>query len=671
MFLSEISRILADSPELSNVLTYDDLTRFIDIVRWKREDIASVQPSFISGPPEYLPTAYHHFFAAAFSLGQDEVQLLWTKLRILAWGSEDDTQDGELESRAKALIPLFLKHALQYDIGFYNFRPPARVCTDSHCDRELRSMPGIFRPRELTEPLSYKAVYFSKDLGPMPVWCTSLYCRHCNTRYYPNFYVHDKATTRTYYRGIPDVIQSAQHAFFSRDLCELFATLNVVSWTSATNCARIHNLMLSPMSYSLLMPEDWPVKLPLDVDKVWDAFFLYSLLLDHDERHTCLELRHDAPSQWERLRPAVRARNLAMAGPGQPEWNHACDLCCWVSEDEEGQLWAVRSVVTDGVSIGHPCCAVHDCQEPLMPMKGARYCRLHAGYETKCAVISCDKAAEVGFATCATKEHREMEKHKTQAGKAMFQLKRRLERLHVSQTHDSLSTSAPVDDPLYSLDVEGTGTADEEATIDSEDVPALCNGKPPTGNRKYKAQFGRRRTHNEELCVTSCGVIIGRATFFGSEAPNGVRVFLMKLFPKKRSLPQVLWHDNNCQIQAMLANDPEDLQKYFEYCAMPVDVFHFKSKHRESDIACNAYCNPYIWEDLRTEEGTWRFNSSAAEQANAWFGGYQSMVREMDVDRYNFFLDEMIKRRNRLVIAELDRRGRRPYNIPREDLLSD
>ena len=28
----------------------------------------------------------------------------------------------------------------------------------------------------------------------------------------------------------------------------------------------------------------------------------------------------------------------------------------------------------------------------------------------------------------------------------------------------------------------------------------------------------------------------------------------------------------------------------------------------------------------------WRFNSSAAEVTNAWFGGFQSIVREMRVD---------------------------------------
>lgn len=104
----------------------------------------------------------------------------------------------------------------------------------------------------------------------------------------------------------------------------------------------------------------------------------------------------------------------------------------------------------------------------------------------------------------------------------------------------------------------------------------------------------------------------------------------MRLFPTPASLPGVIWHDNNCQIVAMLNNDEDEhLRTYFDRCALPVDVFHFKSKHKETDENCGRNCNPYIWKDLRTDDGQWRFNSSAAEQTNAWFGGFQSIAREM------------------------------------------
>ncbi|GJE86647.1 hypothetical protein PsYK624_027280 [Phanerochaete sordida] len=219
--------------------------------------------------------------------------------------------------------------------------------------------------------------------------------------------------------------------------------------------------------------------------------------------------------------------------------------------------------------------------------------------------------------------------------------------------------------------------ADESGEIDIDqtdevevDEGGVCNGKPATGNRLLRALFGRRRTHNEELCVASCGVILGRATFFGSEAPNGVRIFLMSLFPTEESLPGIIWHDNNCKIVAMLENDDDSyLRDYFKHCALPVDVFHFKSKHKESDGNCNRNCNPANWPQLMTADGKWRFNSSAAEQANAWFGGYQAMVREMQVDRYNFFLDEMIKRRNRQTVEKLRTGLHAPYLIPRDELL--
>lgn len=142
--------------------------------------------------------------------------------------------------------------------------------------------------------------------------------------------------------------------------------------------------------------------------------------------------------------------------------------------------------------------------------------------------------------------------------------------------------------------------------------------------------------------------------------------FWKRLFPTPASIPGVLWHDQNCRLWSMLQNEDEETRRLFNDIALPVDVFHFKCKHKETDVVCGTHCNPYIWPELRTEDGKWRFNSSAAEQSNVWFGKYQAMVREMHVDRFNFFLDEMIKRRNRMRVKELQRKGHRPFNVRRE-----
>lgn len=111
------------------------------------------------------------------------------------------------------------------------------------------------------------------------------------------------------------------------------------------------------------------------------------------------------------------------------------------------------------------------------------------------------------------------------------------------------------------------------------------------------------------------------------------------LFPTKHSFPGVIFYDNNCHVKAVT----DTLQdRHFDRVALPVDVFHMKTKHKESDDHCNHDCNPALFTDLMIGD-KWRFNLSATEVTNAWFGGYQSIVREMCVDQYNFFLDEMIK----------------------------
>ena len=58
-------------------------------------------------------------------------------------------------------------------------------------------------------------------------------------------------------------------------------------------------------------------------------------------------------------------------------------------------------------------------------------------------------------------------------------------------------------------------------------VETVCPEKPDSGNKTVRARFGRRRTHNEQLIVRPCGVIVSRATFFGSEPVSEVKVCLL------------------------------------------------------------------------------------------------------------------------------------------------
>jgi len=198
--------------------------------------------------------------------------------------------------------------------------------------------------------------------------------------------------------------------------------------------------------------------------------------------------------------------------------------------------------------------------------------------------------------------------------------------------------------------------------------------------KKIRAQFGRKRTHNEQIIVAPCGMIMARETFYGAEGVATVVVSICRfplfiilsllsqhLFQEmiKRTFrgdikPDHIFFDNNCTLAKMVKDDP-----FFCDIALTVDVFHFKSKHSEKDTFCQTHCNPAAFPELTADDGHgWYFNSSIAEQTNAWLGGYQSICREMIADKYNYFLDEMILRRNRMTKAKLEMDGRHPHTWP-------
>lgn len=161
-------------------------------------------------------------------------------------------------------------------------------------------------------------------------------------------------TTRTYYPGVPDYIQTSQRFFIETNVCEIFATMMNCVWyvsvithlkklllnvhairTSATNCA---NSSFAPEYIKTLLPPDWRSKLYLHHDDVWDSFFIHGLLIDHAARSTVLQVPNQTKTQADRLFPALEAQTLRMMGTGQAGWNHACEVCTHVSQGENGDM---------------------------------------------------------------------------------------------------------------------------------------------------------------------------------------------------------------------------------------------------------------------------------------------------------------------------------------------
>lgn len=157
----------------------------------------------------------------------------------------------------------------------------------------------------------------------------------------------------------------------------------------------------------------------------------------------------------------------------------------------------------DGVAIGRPCCGLHNCQNPL-PSQRARFCSVHAAMDNICSVIDCTRSVTTGFRTCDLPHHRSIED--TSKNAAIFVLRPRLERYQMSTMEDD--------------GIEGT-VSEEFSEFDTE---GECPSKAEEGNTVPRARLGRRRSHNEQLVVCTCGVIIGRATMFGSEGISSAKV---------------------------------------------------------------------------------------------------------------------------------------------------
>jgi hypothetical protein len=284
--------------------------------------------------------------------------------------------------------------------------------------------------------------------------------------------------------------------------------------------------------------------------------------------------------------------------------------------------------VHDGVKVRHLCCSVHDCKR-LLPTQKYLFCDEHKHYIKICCIIGCDDSVEPGFRTCPLLEHRAFEKTTDERNSAMFQLHARLRNTGVSQVQPAGSdVSVKFGNwTLSYLCLQPTSSQTPNREVDTD--------LQTSTSTSIKGKLSRSWTHNEQLFVRCCGVIISRATFFGSEGIYSAKVrfartsfafnlhlpvyrnqeFLKATFPPEYpgSLPSYIFYDNNCQFLKHLHAIGDT---YFDEVGLPVDVFHFKCKHTIRDGFCQVNCNPARFLELIGENNKWVFNSSAAEQAN-------------------------------------------------------
>ncbi|KAF8451067.1 hypothetical protein L210DRAFT_3385227 [Boletus edulis BED1] len=617
--LSSLHAVLQHDEALRQI-SLRQLASFVQLGKALKRDILLVQTTGQpeDQPPDFLSNGIAGFLKDACNLQSiGNVASLWTLLKTSVWFEQP-----------LGLYEPFRQHGHVHGILPHALYPPHHTCKNMDCQRSLTG-------QLLTTAIQRDALLYTLG-GVVATKHVQLHCESCKVTYHHNFYV--KGDHRHYYDCIPDIIQVATHVFLEQRLIDLFDSQANLAWTSFTNSARLYNLTLS----TIVMPasEQMKFKVGLTQQNVWDGFVIKALLLDCQQRQAVLITPKG--EQKDRFTELIKDRNLRIQMYGQHELKHFCNKCTRFRQDEN-VTEKTSVVVIDGVTIGHPCCASPHCHIPLASNRH-RFCPQHAPtHDAVCSIVGCtaptSPTAELPQSqTCALPEHKAVETMHRLRNQSRFQLQERLQRARVAHPNDAVAE-----------EIEDIGDVVDGEEEDEYELPGAAHRAVPRAH-KLRAQFSRRRTHNEQLFVAPCGIIITQETFFHAEGVKSVVDMIKHVYHDAgMSKPNHIFFDNNCTLSKMVRDDP-----FFEHIGLSVDVFHFKCKHSQTDTWCQTKCNPAAFPELLGEGSqAWYFNSSVAEQTNVWVGGYHSICREMLAERYCFFLDEMIMRRNKMTKEKL------------------
>ncbi|KAK7034782.1 hypothetical protein VNI00_012189 [Paramarasmius palmivorus] len=446
---------------------------------------------------------------------------------------------------------------------------------------------------------------------------------------------------------IPEVIQVSEHEFIEQLCLQDWRYDMLLAQKSGGNCAKVYNRASETWGLS----SGWGYKGELRTERVYDGFKILSLLefyIKHFEKQL-LRPTHTG-SQDQRFRDAMIEVNSHFQVHGQPEINHRfCDGCVryWTMSTVKSRRCLSLSVMVSVTLGSGAACGVPKCEEVLENRRDF-FCQKHASLKKECRIVGCSNPVRPGYRTCQIPRHVEAEeKVRRVDGQAAFVLKRRYE----TWTHSGESQEGGSEDqvgeeidtasPEFRRAVGGVGVHGE-AGVREDDPEGAIHGL-----------FFRRMTHNEQAIIAPCGVFIARRTFNHHEAFSLVAQFFYETFVGRR-VPNHFVYDTNCILSKYVRNESRpELKEFFKNVAQG-------NRHEY----CNLNCNPYAFPELmaRDEDNKlqWYFNTSIAEQKNAWIGGYMPMCREMSAVFYEFFLNIMIMLHNEDTVAKLEADGKNP-----------
>ena len=135
------------------------------------------------------------------------------------------------------------------------------------------------------------------------------------------------------------------------------------------------------------------------------------------------------------------------------------------------------------------------------------------------------------------------------------------------------------------------------------------------------------------------------------------------MFPNKEDRPSYICIDKACQV-FKTAVGSERWKDWTDTTRFIVDTYHYNN-HRAKDEICRKWCNPapkdgsapnLVGETI-DEDGNliqWReFNTQVCEQLNAWLAGYESILKRMTSQNFNWFIHTMLVYHVKHVLAKM------------------
>ncbi|KAG2354605.1 hypothetical protein BDR07DRAFT_1305413 [Suillus spraguei] len=170
------------------------------------------EPSDDTSSPLVLPESIALFLSRATRIPLELIGDCWYALRDIVWTTGADKQRQDCAAEA------FRVHGWDLGIMSLTLYPPSKYCTNSDCPKTAALKWA--EPRQI--------IIHTLDQGTLPAWAVHLSCDKCHRHYHYNYVVHSSAQHRTYYPGVPDYLQVAEHQFVDIRLAKLWTNLHLL-----------------------------------------------------------------------------------------------------------------------------------------------------------------------------------------------------------------------------------------------------------------------------------------------------------------------------------------------------------------------------------------------------------------------------------------------------------